>query len=126
MKPPIKPPPLSIVETEPPVPTLTVQESPPAPTELARPPVHNKEFAATVDADGDWFLVVNENNSYRHLTETEARQVASIMNEQGSNVITLFCRTEKCKYKGTWIKRASDDVKKNVYFCEGCKQGMTR
>lgn len=95
-------------------------------SELARPVVFkDTEYAAT-KKDGDWILALIEKGEYRHLSEDEAKKVASIMNEQGSNVITLYCRSEKCKYKGTWIKRSSEDAKKNVYFCEGCKQGLTR
>ena len=121
MKPPITPPPIRIVETVSPTVTDTL------PVELVRPPsLKDKEYVATTDDDGDWFLSVSENGECRHLKESEAKQVASMMNEQGSNIITLFCRTEKCKYKGTWLKRTSEDVKKNIYYCEGCKQGMTR
>lgn len=121
MKPPITPPPVHIVEAVSPTVTDTL------PVELVRPPsLKDKEYVATVDDDGDWFVVASENGTCRHLTESEAKQIASMINEQGSNVITLYCRNDKCKYKGTWIKRASEDVKKNVYFCEGCKQNLTR
>jgi hypothetical protein len=129
MKVPIPPPPaLTIVNSETPDSTIpTPTEPSPLPSDLVRPSSSkDKEFTATVDSDGDWFLVISDKGTLRHLTETEARQVASVMNEQGSNIITLYCRTETCRHKNTWIKRSSDDVKKNVYFCDGCKQGMTR
>ena len=119
------PPPLAVVD-EIQVANSSPTESPPFPAELARVvPPKNAEYAAT-KKDGEWLLAVTENGEYRHLTESEARKVASIMNEQGSNIITLFCRNEKCRHKGSFIKRSSDDVKKNTYFCDSCKSGMTR
>jgi len=128
MKPITPPTTLSIVEEESlPIVNPSVTETPVAPIELARPTVFkDATYIATKDDDGDWFLAMQENGEFRHLRESEAKRIASIMNEQGSNIITLYCRNEKCKHKGSWIKRASDDVKKNVYFCDGCKQGMTR
>lgn len=128
MKIPIIPPPLKVVENESPVPTLAVQESPPAPTEQARPapPPSNKEYIAVKDEDGDWNIVVSENKELRAPTENEARQVASMMNELGSNVVTLYCRNDRCRHKNTWIKRASEDIKRNVYICDTCKQPMVK
>lgn len=122
----LEPPPLTVVEKEVPIANTSPTESPPFPAELARPVVFKDTSYAATKKDGEWLLAVTENGEYRHLTESEARKVASIMNEQGSNIITLFCRNEKCKHKGSWIKRSSEDVKKNTYFCDGCKSGMTR
>lgn len=104
---------------------LQIQNQEP-PTDLARSVNHNnKEFASFKD-DSNWYLMMFEDGKLRHLTEMESKQAASMLNEQGSNVITLYCRTQTCKEKGAWIKRASADVKKNVYFCEICKHPMVR
>ena len=72
MKLPIIPPPLAIVETEPPPPTLQITETPPAPTELARPPsFKDKEYIAYTSKR------VNQNNeSLMHALRVEFGPVA--------------------------------------------------
>jgi hypothetical protein len=106
----------------------SIHSQTPEPTqELARPvKSKDKEYTAIQDDDGQWYLVTTNGQDLNHLTELEAKQAAQFLNEQGSNVITLFCRNEKCKDKGSWIKRASGDVKKNVYFCSTCNGHMIR
>jgi hypothetical protein len=120
---------LSITDTNPPIPALAVTENPSPSHEFARPPnISSKEYIAVQDDinEGAWLLGMMENGELRHLTKDEAGQVASIMNEQGSNIITLFCRNDACKDKGTFIQRASQDAKKNVYHCVTCMKGMTK
>lgn len=106
---------------------LEVQITPESHPEHARslPVPKNTEYVAYQDGD-DWCLLKTDGHNFYHLTENEAKQVAQIINEQGSNVVTLFCRNDKCVSKGSWIKRASGDVKKNVYHCATCSTPMLR
>lgn len=42
------------------------------------------------------------------------------------SVVTITCKTPGCPALGSWIRRTSDDLKKNIYTCESCKKPMVR
>lgn len=77
--------------------------------------------------DGMTMKVKERDGKLRAPTEAEMQQACSYLSEQGSNVVTLYCRTENCPKKGSWIRRSIEDSKKNIYVCEGgCKKPMIR
>src|SRR5271170_1750414 len=63
--------------------THMTQESPPE--RVMPPPPKHKEYVALQTDDGDWMLLTTDGNDAKHLTEREAKQCASMLNEQGSN-----------------------------------------
>lgn len=64
--------------------------------------------------------------SNRKPTEAEIASAVSYLNEQTSYAITLFCRNDACKSKGSWIQRSKQDAEKNAYICETCSRPMSR
>ena len=120
---------LKMENAEPPSIHMQAQEAPIEQAHQVGIPLRPKdrEYTALLDDEtGDWYLVITDGKECFHLSENEAKRAASMLNEMGSNVITLYCRTTGCKENGAWLKRAAADVKKNVYFCEICKQPMVR
>lgn len=73
-------------------------------------------------------IQVKNGKNVRNPTDEEMEHIVNIMNEQGSNIITLFCRTEDCPGKGGWIRRSVEDAKQNALglVCEDCKKPMVR
>ncbi len=86
-----------------------------------------KEWKVFEDADGDPHLVMAENGVERIATKTECERAAQILNEEGSNIIRLWCRNTKCADGGKgWIERTRDDVAKTKFMCDACGIAMER
>lgn len=86
-----------------------------------------RQWAVFVDGEGDPHLVIEENGKQRMATKAECERAMGLLNEEGSNVIRLWCRNAECKEgnKG-WIERSRQDIEKNVYQCDLCGKAMTR
>lgn len=89
-------------------------------------PKNNEQWAFVTQGAKTLLLLKSSSGDFRTPTEDEAHQACSYLNDQHSYIVTLYCRTPDCKDKGAWIRRGTDDVKKNVYTCEICKQPMVR
>lgn len=78
--------------------------------------------------DGQYLLVIiDPTNGARTPTKEEAETAINLLNESnGSTVLTLYCRNEKCADKGGWITRTAEDIKKNIYACDSCKKPMVK
>lgn len=80
-----------------------------------------------VDPDGDPHIVVTEKGAERIPTKEECERAISILNEEGSNIIRIYCRNPVCKENGKgWIERTRSDISKTVYMCDVCGKGMER
>jgi hypothetical protein len=86
-----------------------------------------KQWTLFVDEDKDPHIIISENGHDRLPTKDECERAISILNEEGSNIVRLSCRTEGCTGKGGWIERTRLDASKNIYLCEGgCGRPMER
>lgn len=84
------------------------------------------EWQVYKDDDGMPHLVIKDGETLRPATLDECESASRILNEQGSNIIRLICKTISCKDKGGWIERTREDANKNVYKCDVCGQAMSR
>lgn len=73
------------------------------------------------------FFVVVEKGEIRPPTKEEAERGCRILNEDGENLVRLWCRNPVCKEanKG-WIERATKDAAKTLYTCALCGKPMVR
>lgn len=86
---------------------------------------HGEEW--TVQPDGDVpMLVVKTINGHRTPSVEELERAMHFLNEATSFSATIYCRNEKCKDVGSWIRRSTEDLKRNTYACETCQQPMVR
>jgi len=85
------------------------------------------EWKVYVDDDGDSHLIVSEAGKSRIATKEECQNACKLLNEEGSTVVRLECKTLTCPGKGGWIERTRLDATKNMYICEGgCGRPMER
>lgn len=71
-------------------------------------------------------LIVKQNGQPRIATLEECQRAMRLLNEEGSNVIRLFCKNPLCKGAGGWIERSRKDAEKNIYWCDVCHGKMDR
>lgn len=86
-----------------------------------------KEWGVFIDGDGDPHLVMVENGVQRMATKDECERAALLLNEEGSNIIRLWCRNGACPEgdKG-WIERTREMASKTVIICDVCNRPMER
>lgn len=89
-------------------------------------PNTGEEWVFVTQGKRTLLLLKSSDGRMRTPTEDEAHQACSYLNDQHSYTVTLYCRNDECKDKGSFIRRGSDDAKKNVYTCEVCKEPMVR
>lgn len=86
-----------------------------------------KEWRVFVDAEGDPHLIIADGGVERIASKEECERAALILNEEGSNVIRLWCRNAQCKENGKgWIERSRTDVSKTIFGCDLCGKAMER
>ena len=84
------------------------------------------EWRIYKDEDGTPHMIVFDGKE-RIATVEECERACRILNEDGSNVVKVFCKTEGCNAKGGWIERTRANLEKTVYKCEGsCGRPMER
>lgn len=91
-----------------------------------------KEYKLYVHKEGDqpeqYFLVMNDNGKHRECTREEMERAITILNEEGNNIVKLFCQNPDCdehKRRG-FIERTRANVQKHVYGCDTCGKPMSR
>lgn len=86
-------------------------------------------FIDEADPDKIPHLVIKEGTRMRIPTKEEAERAVRIVNEDGNNIVRIFCRNPECADKGGWIERPRSGrlgVDKHVYTCETCHRPMVR